>query len=150
MTLKIDDADLKIIDILKKDSKRSNREIAKEINLHVTTVYNRIQRLEREGIIEKYTVSLNHKKLGLKLIAYVFLHYDISIWGKKSNREDLKRRLKALPNIEEIKYIIGRHDILLKFYLRDMDDLNVVLLDHLRKVPGIGQTETFLVLEDVL
>ena len=149
MTIKLDKADLEIIEILKGDSKRSTREIAKQINLHVTTVYNRIQRLEENGIIKNYTVSLDQSKLGYKLIAYVCLHYDISVWGKKSNREDLKKRLKALPNIEEIKYIIGRHDILLKFCLRDMDNLNVVLLDHLRKIPGLGQTETFLVLEDV-
>ncbi|MBF0104086.1 MAG: Lrp/AsnC ligand binding domain-containing protein [Deltaproteobacteria bacterium] len=39
---------------------------------------------------------------------------------------------------------------MLKFRLRDMNDLNHLLLNHLRKIPGLGQTETFLVLENVL
>ena len=84
------------------------------------------------------------------MTAYSLIHYDISIWGKETSREDLKRQLKKLPNLEEIKYIIGRYDILLKFRIKDMDDINNVLLDQLRNIPGIGRTETFFVLEDIL
>jgi len=150
MTLKIDNIDQKIIEILKTDAKTSNREIAKKTKLPVTTVFNRIRRLEKNGVIRGYSAVLDYKKLGLKLTAYSLLHYNISIWGKETSRAELKRQLIALPNIEEVKYIIGQYDILLKFRVRDMDDFNDILLNKLRGIPGIGQTETFIVLEDVV
>jgi len=150
MTLKIDNIDQRIIEILKTDAKSPNREIAKKTKLPVTTVFNRIRRLEKNGVIRGYSAVLDYKKLGLKLTAYSLLHYNISIWGKETSRAELKRQLMALPNIEEVKYIIGQYDILLKFRVRDMDDFNDILLNKLRGIPGIGQTETFIVLEDVV
>lgn len=150
MPFKIDKIDLKIVEILKSSAKSSNREIAKKLKLPVTTVFNRIRRLEKNGIIRGYAAVLDYKKLGLKLTAYSFLHYNISLWGTETSRNELKKQLMALPNVEEIKYIIGQYDILLKFRMRDMDDFNHILLDRLRGIPGIGQTETFLVLEDVI
>ena len=150
MTFEIDKIDQKIIEILKTDAKTSNREIAKKTKLPVTTVFNRIRRLEKNCVIRGYSAVLDYKKLGLKLTAYSLLHYNISIWGKETSRAELKRQLMALPNIEEVKYIIGQYDILLKFRVRDMDDFNDILLNKLRGIPGIGQTETFIVLEDVV
>jgi len=150
MTLKIDKIDQKIIEILKTDAKSPNREIAKKTKLPVTTVFNRIRRLEKNGVIRGYAAVLDYRKLGLKLTAYSFLHYNISIWGKETSRTELKKQLMALPNIEEVKYIIGQYDILLKFRVRDMDDFNDILLNKVRSIPGIGQTETFIVLEDVV
>lgn len=150
MTVKIDAVDRKIIDILKNDAKCTNRDIAKKIKLPVTTVFNRIRRLEKQGVIRGYSAILDHSKVGKKLTAYSLIHYDIAIWGKKTSREELKQQLMNLPNVEEIKYIIGQYDILLKFRVRDMDDFNTILFDKVRSIPGIGQTQTFPVIEDIM
>lgn len=150
MTANLDSTDRKIIEILTHDAKCTNRDIAQKTKLPVTTVFNRIRRLEKSGVIRGYAAVLDYKKLGMKLTAYSLLHYNIAIWGKETSREELKRQLKQLPNVEEIKYIIGQYDILLKFRFRDMDEFNHILLNNLRTIPGIGQTETFLVLEDVV
>ncbi|MFH1874870.1 MAG: Lrp/AsnC family transcriptional regulator [Pseudomonadota bacterium] len=149
MAITIDQTDLKIIDLLRKDSKKSNREIAEQLKLPTTTIFNRIRRLEKAKIIQGYTIELDHKKLGQKISAYSLIHYDISIWDKETSREELRNQLKHLPHVVEIKYIIGQYDILIKFRIKDMKELNEVLLNQLRKIPGIGQTETFFVLEDV-
>lgn len=150
MTVKIDAVDQKIIEILKTDAKCSNREIAKRVKLPVTTVFNRIRRLEKNGVIQGYAAVLDYKKLGMKLTAYSLVHYDIAVWGKETTRDELKDQLMELPNIEEIKYIIGQYDILLKFRVQDMDDFNNILFDRLRRITGIGRTETFIVIEDVV
>lgn len=150
MTQKLDSADHQILSILKEDAHTPARTIARKTKLPVTTVYNRIRRLEQEGVIKKYSVVLDHKKIGMPLIAYAFLYYDITLWGKKSSRQELKKHLLTLPNIEEVKYTLGQFDILLKFRVKDMDELNKILFDHLRAVPGVGRTETFLVIEDIL
>ncbi len=107
MTL-LDNLDWKILDILQQDSHISSRKIAKKANLPITTVYHRLKRLENEGVIEKYSVVLNHTKLGKTICVYIFLHYDISLWVKNPRmREEFRKNLLALPGIEEIKYITG-------------------------------------------
>lgn len=147
--MKIDQTDQKIITLLQENSKLSTRKLAKKTLIPITTVYNRIKKLEKTGIIKKYSILLDEKKLGKILTAYILMHYDISVWGKESTKKELKKQLLSLPNLEEVEYITGRYDILLKAKTRDMNELNDLILTKLRKIPGIGQTETFFVLEEV-
>ena len=147
--MQLDEKDQKIIDCLSINSRQSTYSISKKTAIPITTVHNRIKKLERQGIIKGYTVVLNQKKLGRKLMCYCVLHYNIGVWGKETNRQELKKQLLNLHSIQEVKYITGRFDILLKFNLKDMDEYNDIILNQLRKIPGIGQTETIFVLEDV-
>lgn len=145
----IDEKDLKILDVLKENAKLSTYKLAKKTLIPVATVHNRIKKLEKEGIITQYTIKTDHKKLGRIVTAYVLIRYDISSWGKTISREQFKKRLLCLSDIEEIKYITGRFDILLKGYFKDLEEVDSLLLNELRKIPGVGQTETFLVVETV-
>ena len=148
--MKIDDTDIFILERLKLNAKESAKDIGSLCNLPTTTIYNRIKKLEDMGIIKGYSATIDYSKLGKSLIAYSFLHYDIGVWETGTNKEDLRSKLLALPSIESINYMIGQYDILLKFRLTDIQELNDILLNHLRHIPGIGQTETFFVLEEVL
>ena len=145
----IDEKDLKILEVLKEHAKLSAYKIAKKTLIPVATVHNRIKKLEKEGIISQYTIKTDPKKLGKIVTAYVLIRYHISSWGKTTNREQFKKKLLCLPNIEEIKYITGRFDILLKGHFKDLEDVNNLLLNELRKIPDVGQTETFFVIETV-
>lgn len=147
--MEIDKTDQKIITLLQENSKLSSRKIAKKTLIPITTVYNRIKKLEQEGIIKKYSIVLDEEKMGKILTAYVLMHYDISVWGKESTKKELKKQLLSLPSVEEVKYIVGRYDILLKARLSNMGELNHIILEKTRRIPGIGQTETFFVLEDL-
>lgn len=149
--MNIDEKDYRIIDIIKENSHLSTYKISKKTGIPVTTVHNRIKKLEKEGIIKRYTVVLDYKKLGLPITAHILVHYHIEQWYHKPDeaREQLKKGLLKLPFVEEIKYITGSFDILLKVRMKDVDQLNSVLLDKLRHIPGIGQTETIFVLEDL-
>lgn len=152
---KIDEIDLKLIDVLRENSKLSTSKISKKTGIPITTVFNRIKKIENEGIIEKYTVKINEKKLGNAVTAYSLIHYDISLWNKKSDTEIskesevLRKQLLSLPNVREAKYIAGRYDILLKVVATSLESVNELLLRKLRKISGIGKTETFFVLEDI-
>ena len=144
-----DQTDWKILDVLKENSRLSTSKISKKTGIPVTTVFNRMKKLEREGLIKNYTINLDQKKLGKLLTAYILIHYDISVWDRESTRNELRHQLLSLPNVEEINYISGRFDILLKVRIKDMDELNSLILSKLRRIPGIGQTETFFVMEEV-
>lgn len=147
----IDEKDIMILEVLKENSRLSTYKISKKTALPVTTVHNRIKKLQQEGVIKQYTAVLDTKKLGRPITAYTLIHYNVSLWENagKNARETFKKDLLRLPYIEEIKYLTGSFDVLLKFNIKDMDQLNTILLDRLRKIPGIGQTETIFVLEDI-
>ncbi|MDK2796199.1 MAG: hypothetical protein PWQ22_1609 [Archaeoglobaceae archaeon] len=74
--MKIDEIDLKIINILKEDSRVSISEIARELNLSRQTVKSRISRLEKEGIIEKYTVKIASSLEDAKSSVYLLVETD--------------------------------------------------------------------------
>ncbi len=146
---KLDPTDLKILDVLKENSKLSTSQIAKRTLIPTTTVYNRIRKLEKDGIIRKYTVILDQKKLGRPLTAYILIHYNLAALRTKISREQLRKEVLCLPYVEEIKYLTGRYGGLLKVHLKDMEELNNLILNKLIQIPGVGTTETCFVLEDV-
>ncbi len=145
----LDDKDWSILDTLRENAKLSRQQVAKRTGLPVMTVHNRIRRLEQEGVIKQYSVVLDHKKLGKALTAYLLVHVDTGVLGKTISREEYIKRLRAIPSIEEIKSITGHFDILLKFRLRDMEEMRDILIGQLRKLPGVGNTETIFVLDDI-
>ena len=147
--MEMDNKDIKILECLKENSKYTTSQISKKTAIPATTVHNRIKKMEEEGIIKGYSVVLDQKKMGKMLTAYSLIHYDTSLWVKGTSKKDLENKLKSLPNVEEIKFITGKFDILLKVYAKDMDDLNEVVLNKLRKVLGVGTTETIFVMENI-
>jgi len=148
--VKIDKSNRQIIDILRENAKCPAKEIAARTAMPITTVFNRIKKLEREGVIKRYSIVVDEKKLGKNIAAYVLLHYNIALWGESVTRESLKKQLLELPCIVEVKYLLGQYDILLKVQVADIEELNDIILDRFRKIPGIGQTATLIVLEDLM
>ncbi|MEK6938152.1 MAG: Lrp/AsnC family transcriptional regulator [Nanoarchaeota archaeon] len=144
-----DETDKRIIEVLQQNAKLSMQKISKKIGVPVTTVFHRVKKLEKEGIIDKYTILVNNKKLGNIITALIFVHYDISKWDRKGYKENFIKHLKSLPNVAEIKFVTGRFDLFLKIEAPDLDFLNSVILDKLRAVPGVGRTESFFVLESL-
>ena len=59
----MDEIDKKLVYLLQTDSKKTTKELASKLNLSVTAVYERIKKLEREGIIQKYVALLNRNKM---------------------------------------------------------------------------------------
>ena len=69
----MDKKDEKIISCLKEHGRWSIQKIAKQTLIPITTVHHRLRKLEREGIIKRYTVALDYKKIGLPIAAYVLI-----------------------------------------------------------------------------
>lgn len=148
MDFVLDDKDMKILEVLRENSKLSTQQISKKTLIPITTVHYRIKKLRNEGIIKKYTIKINHKKLGKGILAYVFFipHYDIL---KESNihLEDLVEKIKKHALVEEAATMAGAKDVLLKVRVNDIDELNRFVVDYLQKVDGISRTETLIVLK---
>ena len=75
----LDKKDLAILEILKHNSNLSTQNIAKKTNIPITTVHNRIKKLEKEGIIKEYSVVLDNKKIGKPIAAYILITVDYKL-----------------------------------------------------------------------
>jgi Lrp/AsnC family transcriptional regulator len=114
--LLIDRFDLKILEQLQRDDTLSIAQLAEGIGLSVTPCWRRIQRLEKEGVIEKRIAVLNPGKLDLSLTVFVMVKTD------KHNQAWLnafQETVKDFPEIVEVNRLAGEYDYLLKVITRN-------------------------------
>ncbi|MEM4348671.1 MAG: Lrp/AsnC family transcriptional regulator [Candidatus Anstonellaceae archaeon] len=142
MEYKLDERDIAILEELKKNSKLSEQKIAKKTGIPMTTVHNRIKKLQIEGIIEGYGIRLNYAKIGKPIVAFVLV--------KAINQADQKQLLEQIINIPcvfEAAMITGEFDILFKARVGSMDELKKVVVETLRKQKNVGETQTMVCYE---
>jgi len=145
----LDEKDKQILDMLKEDSKLTTSKISKKTAIPVTTVHNRIKKLEKENYIKNYTVNVNHEKLGLKIGAFILL--SVSYEPKDGTRimqEDVARKIKSLPEVEEVNIVAGGTDIVLRVRTTDVKALNDFIIDKLRTIKGVDKTQTLVILSE--
>jgi DNA-binding Lrp family transcriptional regulator len=114
----MDELDKKIASLLQEDAKMTIKKIADKLNMTTTPIYERIKRMERNGVIDKYVALLNPKKSGKPQIAFCnisFLQFNVD--GSKEFEEMVQR----IPEILECYYIAGEVDYQLKVLVRDME-----------------------------
>lgn len=141
----LDDIDRKIISYLKVNSKTKLTTLSKRLNIPVSTIHTRIKKLEKEGIIKKYTIEIDYKKIGYEIQAFILIKYDAN--SIKTQR-DLLKELLRLPNVDKGYIITGEWDILLMCRFQTIDDLSRFILDRLRNIGGVKETYTLVVLQE--
>lgn len=143
---KLDEIDLRIMDILKENSKLSTHKISKKTGIPITTVYNRIKKLETEKVIKKYALILDYEKIGKHIPAYVLINVDGKVLKEKNlNYDSLTKKLKFFPEVEEAHSLTGTFDLIIKIRTENVPKLNEFLVS-LRKIEGIEKTQTAIIL----
>ena len=150
MTKTIDQLDLKILHVLKANSKSSMNQISKKLLIPITTAHNRIKKLEKTGIIKNYTIILNNKKLGKDLCAFILIKIDYTaLKSKNLSQQEVAMRLKSREEVEDAALITGLKDIILKIRAHNIDELNNFITKDLRNFAGVKSTETMIVLDEL-
>ncbi len=143
----MDNNDIKLLQLVHRDSKLSVQQLAKETGLPPTTVHNRIKRLEKEGIIRKYTAEIDWKKAGKPVTAYVLVSFEYILpTGGRVQQEDTAKEIRQMEGVEEVSVLTGDADMLVKVRAKDLDDLNDFVVRKLRNVQGIDKTQTMIAL----
>lgn len=141
--INLDETDLKIVSLLQNDAKLNTKEVAEKIGLSTTPTYERIKRIERVGVIQKYIAVVDKKKLGLNLIVFC------NIQLKTHAYEYLEKFEKAVVQLQEVVdcfHIAGHFDYLLKIEMRDMEEYSVFVKDKLAKIPHIATVQSSFVM----
>lgn len=142
----MDAIDKAIIEILAENSKLGTKEIASQVGLTITPTYERIKRLEKSGIIKRYTVDLDKKAIGKNL--QVFCQVSL----KEHKLELLKKFENQVVNLPEVSacfHIAGDHDYALFIEVFDMDAYESFLREKLATIPSIGNVQSSFVMSEI-
>jgi Lrp/AsnC family transcriptional regulator, leucine-responsive regulatory protein len=142
----LDKIDLKILNALQTDGRISNLKLAEAVALSPTAVLARTQRLQREGYILGYEARLNPAKLGRGLTVFVEVLLERTT---TQVFDQFKAAAQARPEILECHMVAGGFDYLLKTRVRDMAAYREFLGNALWQLPGVRETRTYAVMEEV-
>lgn len=141
-----DEKDTRILELLQQDANLSTYKISKKTAIPQTTVLNRIKKLKQEGIIKKYTIDINWKKLGMNNKALIFVKVDKNTEQKGSKVGEIEEKISKLSSVLNVKRLMGKYDFMIELLCKDIDDLNYFLIKKVRMLPEIADTETVMVL----
>ncbi len=140
-----DDKDLKILELLQEDSSQPITQIARTdgIKLSAPSVHERIKKMKESGIIKKYTVILDEKKLGKDITAFIGITLDYKAYDPDV---DVAREVANMEDVLEVFNIAGDEDHLVKVKTKNMLTLEKNILRTINRLPGVGRTRTIIVL----
>ena len=142
----LDRIDLRILEALQRDGRISNLKLAEQVALSPTAVLARVQRLTREGYILGYEARLNPVKLGAGLLVFVEVLLDRTT---PNVFDAFQAAVQVRPEILECHMVAGGFDYLLKTRAADMDAYRRFAGDVLWRLPGVRETRTYAVMEEV-
>jgi DNA-binding Lrp family transcriptional regulator len=143
----LDDKDKRIIEILKENSDYTTRQIAKKINLPITTVHNRIRKLREQGIIKRFTIEVDDKKLEQNFVVYILITANLqTLKQKHKSQYDIAKELKKLGFIERVDIVSGGTDIVAIVRVKDVEEFDKVLLGKIQLIEGIEKTQSMIVI----
>lgn len=136
----LDDTDLRIIDLLQKDGRRSNSGIGRELGLPESTVRRRIERLLRDDVIKIVAIA-NNERLGLPVHVIMGVSLDLARNATATH---------ALVNLVQVGWLAattGAYDILLEASFPSMRHLHGFITEELAQIEGVERVESAIVLD---
>lgn len=142
-TVSLDAVDRQLLVLLAQDARVSQRGLARELKMSPPAIGDRIARLEREGVIRGYAVTIDWSLLG-----YVTCYLAVTV-APDSDQGAVMSALYDLPEAEDVVVITGSFDMLVRVRVRNHVHLRQFLVEHVWQLPGVQRTETFLSLAEL-
>ena len=135
---RFDELDMKILSELTKDASISVPQLSKKLNINASVLYSRIKRLTKRNLIEKFTVVVNERMLGINVNATVGINRDPKL------KEPIHSELLKIQEVRAISEVTGRFDMLIYVSARALEELHRIVIERIGKIEGIQNTETFV------
>lgn len=142
----LDRTDRRILSLLQQDGRISNVRLAEAVHLSPTATLERVRRLTEQGYILGYRARLDPHKLGAGMLVFVEIILDRTT---ETVLEDFRKAVRDQPEIMECHLVAGGFDYLLKLRVADMEDYRRVAGRVLWRLPGVRETRTYAVMEEV-
>ena len=137
----MDEKDRKIIEALRENSRTPFTEIAQKLGVSESTIRNRVQALENDGVIKKYTILVDPSKMGYNTVSIVGLDVEPSMFLEAA---------KSMAEIDEVQYVAtstGDHMIMSEIWTRDGRELSLLISEKIGKIKGVHRICPAIILE---
>ena len=142
----LDRSDVHILNVLQAEGRLAVVDLADRIGLSKSPCLKRLRRLEKEGFIKGYRAEIDPIKVRQAHLAYVQITLSST---RLDNLEAFNRAVQDIPEIMSCHMMAGGYDYLLKVRTRNMQDYRIFLGEVIANLPGVDQTSTFPVMEEV-
>ena len=142
----LDKIDTQLLDLLQHDSKQTNKELSNKLNLSVTAIYERIKKLEREGVISKYVALVEKKKIDKTFVTFCSIKL---LQHSKDYVMQFEREVAKIEEVLECYHISGDYDYLLKVIVSDMEAFREFMVKKLTTISHIGSTHSAFMINEV-
>ena len=140
----IDSNDRQILNILQKNARISNAEIARQVGLAPSAVFERIRKLEDRAVLQGHHSNVDPKAVGMGLLAFMFIRSN-----DRPGAVSTGERLSEIPEILELHHVAGEDCFLAKVRVADAEALGKLLRERLSEIETITSTRTTIVLDTV-
>lgn len=140
----MNEIDAKILNILQKNSRSSNAEIARQIKMAPSAVLERIRRLEKRKIIKSYTVQINPVDVGRGLLAFIQVKANGPVVDQQVAKE-----ISEIREVQEVHIVAGEDSYLVKVRVENPEALTQLLRTKFASIKSIRTTNTTIVLETI-
>jgi Lrp/AsnC family leucine-responsive transcriptional regulator len=141
-----DDIDRRLLTALQRDGRITNQDLADKVHLSPAACSERVKRLRERGAIQRYAAILDPEAVGLPLLIFVEVSLDRTTNGAM---EAFAQAVRRAPQILECHLVAGGFDYLIKARVKDMAAYRTLLGQTLVELPGVRETRTYAVLEEV-
>lgn len=142
----LDEKDIQLLKSLQRNAKQTVKELAKEVNLSPSPVFERLKRMEQEGYIKQYTIVIDAEKLQKGFT--VFCQIKLKKHDKNIGNEFVQEILK-IDEVTECYNISGDFDFLLKVQVRDMKHYQDFVFNTLGSLDTIGGTHSTFAMAEI-
>lgn len=144
--MNFDSIDIQLIHLLQEDCKQTTKELSLKLNLSATAVYERIKKLEREGIISSYVALVNKEKIDKGFVAFCSIKL---LQHTQDFVVKFEKEISELVEVTECYHISGDYDYLLKVLVSDMAEFREFMVEKLTTISHIGSTKSAFMISEV-
>lgn len=140
--VRLDDVDHRLVAALQSDGRASMSDLATQVSVSRATAYQRVARLRESGVIRRFTVDVDPRKMGLPIAALVLVSVVQHSWRAVGDS------LRRLPGVEWLALSSGSFDYIVLVRAQDIDHLRDVILQDLQSIPQIQSAQTLVLLDE--
>ena len=140
----LDASDLEILKLLQTDARMPNAEIGRRVGLVASAVFQRVRKLQDQGVIIAHETRVKPRAVSLGLAAFLFVKVDDRVGDSR-----VAHLLAELPEVQELHHIAGEDCYLLKVRVQDTESLGQFLREKIGVIDSVRSTKTTIVLETI-
>ncbi len=140
---RVDDNDKVIIEMLRENARSSLRDIAKVVDMSPSSVRNRIEKLLERGLIKRFTIDVDYRKMGYEIQVIVL------ITSRPGSSESLFKSLQAFEQISKVYWTSGPSNFVCLVRVHDMNELSIFLTTQLERLEGVERVESMFLMPQI-